>query len=89
MALLKYVMWWDKPTNSSFYLQGHQVEEANKAVAKVLEWKMVQQVLRNIFKMEHQHKWINCKKTEYLEKLKEVLKSKSGDKKSPCAYPYV
>jgi len=23
-------------------------------------------------KMEHQHKWINCKNAEYLEKLKEV-----------------
>jgi len=26
---------------------------------------------------------------EYLEKLKEVLKSKSDDKNSPCAYPYI
>jgi len=28
-------------------------------------------------------------KTEYLEKLKEALKSKSGDKNLPCVYPYI
>jgi len=39
--------------------------------------------------MERQHKWINCKKTKYLEKLKEVSKSKSGDKNLPCAYPNI
>jgi len=43
-----------KPTNSSPLLTRNEVEEANKAVAKVLEWKMVQQVLQCIFlKMEH------------------------------------
>jgi len=46
MALLKYLMRWEKLTNSTLYLQ---VEEANKAVAKVLEWKMVRLVLQSIF----------------------------------------
>jgi len=34
-------------------------------------------------------KLIDCKETEYLEKLKEVLKSKSDDKNPPRAYPYI
>jgi len=38
-------------------------------------------------------KWIvgineSTAKTDYLEKLKEVSKSKSGNKNSPCVYPY-
>jgi len=39
--------------------------------------------------MECQHKWINCKQTEYLEKLKEASKGKSGNKNSPYVYPYI
>jgi len=52
---------------------------------------MVQQVLQSIFlkKLEYQHKWINCKKTKYLDKLKEASKSKSGNKKLPRAYSLV
>jgi len=93
MALLKYLTWQGKPTNSASLLIRNEVEEANKAKAKVqakvLEWKMVQWMLQSIFlKMEHQNKWINCKKTEYLEKLKETSKHKSSDN-SPCAYPYI
>jgi len=57
-------------------LTRNQVEKADKAITKVLEWKIVQRVLRSFFlKMEHQHKYINCKKTKYLEKLREVSKS--------------
>jgi len=41
---------------------------------------------KHFLKMEHQYKWINCKKAKHLEKLKEALKSKSGDNKLPCAY---
>jgi len=75
-----------------------KVEEANKAVAKALEWKMMQpcyylwynECCEAFFlKMEHQHRRINCIKTEYLEKLKEVLKSKSGNKNLPHVYPYI
>ena len=38
MALLKYFMWLEKPTNfrSRSLLTKNEVEEANKAVAKVL-----------------------------------------------------
>jgi len=47
----------EKPTNSCSLLTRNEVEEANKAVAKVLEWKMVQQVPQVFFlKMERQHK---------------------------------
>jgi len=47
----------EEPTNSSTLLTKNEVEEAKKAVAKVLEWKMVQRVLQSIFlKMECQHK---------------------------------
>jgi len=46
--LLNYLTRREKPTNSNFLLARNEVEE-NKAVAKVLEWKMVQQVLQSIF----------------------------------------
>ena len=37
MALFKYFMWQEKPTNSGTLLTKTEVEEADKAVAKVLE----------------------------------------------------
>jgi len=49
MDLLKYLTRQEMPTNSGPLLTRNEVEEANKAVAKVLEWKMVQQVLQSIF----------------------------------------
>jgi len=56
MALLKYLTQQEKPINSGSLFTKNEVEEAIKALAKVLEWKMVQRVLRSIFlKMEHQH----------------------------------
>jgi len=36
-------------TRKAYQFLPLQVEEANKAVAKVLEWKMVQQVLQSNF----------------------------------------
>jgi len=37
MALLKYLTQQEKPTNSGSLLTRNEVEEANKAVVKVLE----------------------------------------------------
>jgi len=44
MALL-YLTQHEKPTDPGPLLTRNEVEEANKTIAKALEWKMVQQVL--------------------------------------------
>ena len=107
MALFKYFTRLEKPTNSGSLLTKTEVEEANKAVAKVLEsipktgalrgkynsYTSVQRAELGKYAAEHgaakhfSSKWnvsINeltarRLKMEYLEKLKEASKSKSGE----------